>query len=240
VEIPHLHVEPLRLAASVVIALILIKIASRVARAARDRLEREGLPDIAWWVEKTLLYGTYALALTVVLGALGVSLLGLLTGLGLAGAGAALAARTLIANLLAGLYLAVERPFEVGDRIRVGEYQGEVVDIRIRCTVLRHRGREYLIPNALLIQKTVELLKGEHEVDLRVRVPGPATEIRRRIDRLERELKKAGARHLSLTLEHLEPGEARLRIRSLGLPRDRVQEIVDRVLLVKRPGGTDR
>ncbi len=238
--LPTPHVEqPLKLIGSVVIALILVKLAARAAGTIRDRLEREDLPDLAWWAEKSILYGTYLIALTTVLESLGISIWALITGLGLAGAGVAVAARKLLANIIAGLYLAVERPFEVGDRIRVGDYQGEVVDIRVRCTVLRHRGRDLIVPNSILVEETVERLDAREEVDLRVRVPGPATEVRRLVDRLEEELKKAGAEHLSLEVERLEPGEARLRIRSLGLPRERVQEVVDSVL-VKRPGGTDR
>jgi len=240
VPLPTPHVEqPLKLIGSVVIALILVKLAARAAGTIRDRLEREDLPDLAWWAEKSILYGTYLIALTTVLESLGISIWALITGLGLAGAGVAVAARKLLANIISGLYLAVERPFEVGDRIRVGDYQGEVVDIRVRCTVLRHRGRDLIVPNSILVEETVERLDAREEVDLRVRVPGPATEVRRLIDRLEEELKKAGAEHLSMEVEHLEPGEARLRIRSLGLPRERVQEVVDSIL-VKRPGGTDR
>ncbi|MBU1318263.1 MAG: mechanosensitive ion channel family protein [candidate division Zixibacteria bacterium] len=55
----------------------------------------------------------------------------LLTYLGLLSAGIAIALRDPLVNLAAWLFIVWRRPFTVGDRIEVGTYKGDVVDLRI-------------------------------------------------------------------------------------------------------------
>jgi small-conductance mechanosensitive channel len=53
------------------------------------------------------------------------------TFLGLVSAGLAIALKDLVANLAAWMFIVIRRPFEVGDRIQMGEYAGDVIDIRV-------------------------------------------------------------------------------------------------------------
>jgi small-conductance mechanosensitive channel len=53
------------------------------------------------------------------------------TYLGLLSAGLAIALKDLVADLAGWIFLLWRRPFEVGDRIQVGEHTGDVIDIRI-------------------------------------------------------------------------------------------------------------
>src|SRR5262249_36199420 len=55
---------------------------------------------------------------------------GLATYLGLLSAGLAIALQDPLANLAGWLYIIFRRPFRIGDRIEVGSYAGDVVDIR--------------------------------------------------------------------------------------------------------------
>ncbi len=67
-----------------------------------------------------------------------------------------LALQDVLKNLVAGVYLLLERPFVIGDTIVLGAYQGEVEDIRIRFTALRTPdGQRVLIPNSLLFSSAV-------------------------------------------------------------------------------------
>jgi small-conductance mechanosensitive channel len=51
--------------------------------------------------------------------------------LGLLTAGLAVALQDPIVNLAGWLFIIVRRPFDVGDRIQIGEHRGDVIDIRI-------------------------------------------------------------------------------------------------------------
>jgi len=53
------------------------------------------------------------------------------TFLGLLSAGLAIALRDLVANTAGWAFIILRQPFTVGDRIQVGEHQGDVVDIRL-------------------------------------------------------------------------------------------------------------
>jgi small-conductance mechanosensitive channel len=67
-----------------------------------------------------------------------------------------LALQDILKNLVAGVYLLVERPFVIGDQISVSPYTGEVEDIHMRVTVLRTLEDErVLVPNALLFTSPV-------------------------------------------------------------------------------------
>jgi small-conductance mechanosensitive channel len=55
----------------------------------------------------------------------------LATFLGLLSAGLAIALKDLVANLAGWGFILLRHPFEVGDRIQVGDFRGDVVDIRL-------------------------------------------------------------------------------------------------------------
>lgn len=79
---------------------------------------------------------------------LGVQLLPLLAGLGVAGAGIALAMQGVLGNLAAGLTIIFTRPFRVGEYISIAEEEGTVEEIKLFNTVLSHPDRSRIvIPN---------------------------------------------------------------------------------------------
>jgi small conductance mechanosensitive channel len=79
---------------------------------------------------------------------LGVQLLPLLAGLGVAGAGIALAMQGVLGNLAAGLTIIFTRPFLVGEYISIAEEEGTVEEIKLFNTVLSHPDRSRIvIPN---------------------------------------------------------------------------------------------
>ncbi len=66
------------------------------------------------------------------------------------------ALQDLLKNLVAGVYLLMERPFRIGDEISVAGYVGAVEDIHMRVTTLRTEGGEQvLIPNGILFSSAV-------------------------------------------------------------------------------------
>jgi small conductance mechanosensitive channel len=79
---------------------------------------------------------------------LGVELLPLIAGLGVAGAGVALAMQGVLGNLVAGLTIIFTRPFLVGEYVSMLDEEGEVLQIRLFNTVLGHPDlSRVVIPN---------------------------------------------------------------------------------------------
>jgi small-conductance mechanosensitive channel len=66
------------------------------------------------------------------------------------------ALRTPLANLAAGVQLALTQPFRLGDRVTVGELDGVVEEIKLSYTVLRRDdGRRVFLPNEQLIASSI-------------------------------------------------------------------------------------
>jgi small conductance mechanosensitive channel len=93
---------------------------------------------------------------------LGVELLPLVAGLGIAGAGVALAMQGVLGNGIAGLTIMVTRPFKVGDFISVAGEQGAVEDITLFSTTLGHADlSKVVIPNRKIVG---EILHNYHSI----------------------------------------------------------------------------
>ena len=67
-----------------------------------------------------------------------------------------LALQPILTNLIAGIVIAIERPFRLNDWIKVGEIEGRVVEITWRTTHLRTRDNDNLIlPNGKISEERV-------------------------------------------------------------------------------------
>lgn len=83
---------------------------------------------------------------------LGVQLLPLIAGLGVAGAGIALAMQGVLGNVVAGLSIIFSKPFRVGEYISIVDEEGMVEDISLFTTRLSHPDRSYVvIPNRKIV-----------------------------------------------------------------------------------------
>ena len=85
----------------------------------------------------------YATALVIALDVLGVNVMPFIAGAGVMGVAVGFAAKDTLSNLIAGILLIIDRPFEVGDRIEVWSAPagsaswGDVIDIGLRATRIR-------------------------------------------------------------------------------------------------------
>jgi len=81
----------------------------------------------------------------------------LLAGLGIGGLAFALAAKDMLANLFGSVTIFADRPFQMGDRIRVKGHDGEVVEVGFRSTkILTLSGHLVTLPNAVVANEAVE------------------------------------------------------------------------------------
>ena len=83
---------------------------------------------------------------------LGVELLPLIAGLGVAGAGIALAMQGVLGNLFAGLTIILTKPFRIGEYIEIVKEEGTVESISLFQTTLTHPDRSrVIIPNRKIV-----------------------------------------------------------------------------------------
>lgn len=81
----------------------------------------------------------------------------LLAGLGVGGLALAIAAQDTVANIFGGVTIFADRPFVIGDRVRVGGYDGVIRDIGIRsCRLETRDGALVTMPNSTFTSSAVE------------------------------------------------------------------------------------
>lgn len=113
-------------------------------------------------LRKTLKIILLAVGVAVLLQALGIqeqSITTLFAGLGIGGLAFALAAQDTLKNFLGSVTVVIDRPFQVGDWIRVGDVEGAVQSVGLRSTRIRtFQDSEVTVPNANLINANVDNL----------------------------------------------------------------------------------
>jgi small-conductance mechanosensitive channel len=93
------------------------------------------------------------------LSAAGVDLTALSVLGGAVGLGLGFGLQKLAANYVSGFVILFERSLRIGDVVRVDGFEGEVVDIKTRYTLIRAlNGRESIVPNEKLISERIENL----------------------------------------------------------------------------------
>ena len=91
------------------------------------------------------------------LGTLGVNVSAIVAGLGLSGFAFGFAFKDMLSNFISGVMLFIYQPFGLGDIISVDGKEGKVVDINLRYVTLENENLRMLIPNSLLVSKSLEI-----------------------------------------------------------------------------------
>jgi small-conductance mechanosensitive channel len=147
---------PVLLKALVVLALMLL--VGRSATHAFDQVAGRGALD-----RSTRLLGGRIIRLavlivggTVLLDLFGVPPATLIAAIGVVGLAVSLALQDLLRNFFSGIYLLFERPFEIGDTIKVRDNEGVVEYVGFRTLTLRTaRNEQILIPNSMVVAEVV-------------------------------------------------------------------------------------
>jgi small-conductance mechanosensitive channel len=126
----------------------------RVIALAAPRVRAD--TGVVLLLSRVYYYGILIFGTVTALGAAGMNVSALVTGLGLTGFALGFALKDVLSNLLSGIMLLLYRPFNIGDYIRMGEYEGTIETIRMRDTLVRAGdGRLIVIPNTKLITEVV-------------------------------------------------------------------------------------
>ena len=151
-------------AASLVTAGALLLLGLRAVDIFTDELRRRAaetenrLDDQIVPLAGTILKGAVVLfGVLLVLGNFGMNVTSLVAGLGLGGLAVALAAQDSIRNLLGGVTIIADRPFQVGDWIVVGGIEGTVEHVGFRSSRVRTFYNSVVtVPNARIVDAHVD------------------------------------------------------------------------------------
>lgn len=145
----------------VAIALIVVLVAIRVGRwAARlaARPFRSTTQTVQRFVERATELGIAVVGIALALNVLGLGAFaaGILASGSIVAIVLGFAFQEIGTNLIAGVFLAFNRPFKTGDIIACDGFQGEVRALDLRTTHIRNfDGRDIFIPNATIFTQTL-------------------------------------------------------------------------------------
>ncbi len=170
-------VEDLVVSLPNIAAAVLVMIAAGLLARLARRLVRRGLERVHAPVQIAALGGTVTAMVVIgagMLAALGVvglerTVTSLLAGAGIVGLAISFAFQDIATNFIAGVYLALKRPFSIGDVVETNGYFGTVRAITLRSLELQvPQGMIVRIPNKMVIENPFTgYSTGEQRIDLR-------------------------------------------------------------------------
>jgi small-conductance mechanosensitive channel len=174
------------------VVVVVVVLAGRRVRnwSSRRAVERWPThPNRATLIDQVLQIAFAVLAVLFGLRTLGIYADSLVTAIGIIVGALSIALQDVLKNLVAGVYLLVEQPFQEGDRLTIpgtdGGQDGWVEKVSMRVTLLRNPQRELLlIPNYILFSQVVVNRTDEEPYSLNLRltlVDAPAAQIEREI-----------------------------------------------------------
>jgi small-conductance mechanosensitive channel len=154
----------------VIVVVAWLQVGLWATAALRFALERRGLPrgggtadreisgslDVILFVAQLVIF---TIVLLLALGNLGVDVTALIAGLGIGGIAIALAVQSVLGDLLASLSITMDRPFAVGDWLRIDDCEGTVERIGVKSTRIRSvSGEQIILSNADVLTSRVRNL----------------------------------------------------------------------------------
>lgn len=142
-----------------------------LSRALTSNLSRHHIDSsLEQLCKNTLSVTLITLGSITVLAQFGFDVVSIIAGLGIVGIAVGFAAQSTLANFIAGITLLIERPFRIGDWVKIHGEEGRVVRIAFRTTWLRTRDNIFtMIPNESVA--TSDIINFSVEGSTRIRIP---------------------------------------------------------------------
>jgi MscS family membrane protein len=140
-------------------------------RAFAEKSETDLDDRLVDLLELVIRYVIWFAALMAILKVFNIDVTPLLAGAGIAGIAIALAAQDIISNFFGGAIITVDKPFKVGDRIRIDTYYGDVISVGTRSTRIKTLDNEIItIPNNKMTTSSI-INYSEPDPRLRMTIP---------------------------------------------------------------------
>jgi small-conductance mechanosensitive channel len=140
---------------------VVLVVALWISATVERKLLRQNIHDLSLRkvASNILRAGLLLVGFLFALSAVGVDLTALSVLGGALGVGLGFGLQKLASNYVSGFVILAERSLRIGDTVRVDGFEGTVLDIKTRYTLIRSlNGRESIVPNEKLITERIENL----------------------------------------------------------------------------------
>ncbi len=113
-------------------------------------------------VRRTLLFIVWIVGIITALSNVGINISAILGTLGIGGIAFALAAQDTIKNVFGAFTILTDRPFNIGDVIKIDSYEGTIIDVGIRSTKMRNYDKRIItFPNYRIADASIVNISAE-------------------------------------------------------------------------------
>jgi small-conductance mechanosensitive channel len=154
-----------------IIATFLHDIISVYGHALAEKSDGDWDDRLVELLRLVIKYVVWFVGFMMILSVFEINITPFLAGAGIAGLAVALAAQDIISNFFGGAIITVDKPFKVGDRIKVDTYYGDVISIGPRSTRLKTLEYQIVtIPNNKITSNVI-INYAEPDQKLRISIP---------------------------------------------------------------------
>ncbi len=169
----------MRLLPNIVVGIIIMvlfyflgRLVRQIVRNRATAYDRENLGEVLGGLVKwiVIIIGFF-LAATVIIPSLKPG--DLIAGLGVSSVAIGFAFKDILQNWLAGLLILLRQPFQVGDQIEVGDYEGTVERIETRATIIKlYNNERAVVPNsdiytgAVKVKTANPIIRSQYDVGI--------------------------------------------------------------------------
>jgi small-conductance mechanosensitive channel len=177
----------------------LLLLSGYVTRLLRSRL----LPrfhleqSIIYNVSRVFYYTFLVLSAAFSFQFIGIDFSGLIVVFGFLSVGIGFGLQNITSNFISGLILLFERPIKIGDRVTVGSTEGDVIEIKMRSTVIRSVDNiSIIVPNSEFVSsQVVNWSHGDKRVRVDIKV---GVSYRSDLDTVLRSLREVAEEHVAV------------------------------------------
>jgi MscS family membrane protein len=162
--LPTTMENTLRILSQIILSIAVVRLAYMMVEAGGRKLSvyvektPNSLDDqLVSFATKSLKILIIVLGLLIVLQNFGVNVTSLLAGLGIGGLAIAFAAQETVANVFGSITIITDRPFQVGDQIKVTDTEGTVEEVGFRSTRIRTPYQSVVaVPNSIMAKEKID------------------------------------------------------------------------------------
>jgi small conductance mechanosensitive channel len=127
-----------------------------IQKQIRDNIpeeeERKRIETLVSVFEGTFKFIIWIVALLMILPEFGVNTAPILASLGVAGLAIGMAAKGIVTDFIAGIFIILENQYHLGDEVKIAGLEGKVKEITLRRTIIEDKeGTNHSIPNGKVI-----------------------------------------------------------------------------------------
>lgn len=148
-KLVHYSGKALGIVLSIIVVYILYKlILMGLDRALKDRLADDRMKMLVSLGKSVLRYAAFIIMFVTVMQQLGINITALLASAGILGLGISFGSQNLVRDIIAGIFIIIEKQFAVGDQVQISGVKGKVQKMSLRLTVIKDEaGTTHTIPN---------------------------------------------------------------------------------------------